>query len=356
MTTGPLVSICIPTYNRAAYLRESLQGVCAQTYRPLEILISDNASDDETEELCRRLASSDNRVRYVRQPSNIGLYGNHNFCMNESRGTFLCLFHDDDHHDPEAISRSVAFLLEHPEAGLVCPDWRLMDDEGRRVGTRRHLVKSVTPGLEYIEKTLQTGRSFICTPGTVIRKSALGDIRFNEKGPLGFADFVIWFRIAEHYSVGHIAEPLWSYRQHKGSLSRRTVHSMTADYDEVLMGYCKEHLTRWPNRTDQVKRWEGMIHKFLFWALVYEICLNFRTESPQRSAPLSEKTFFERMSYRLDTKQLQEVKRSLLRHQRGILQPMVRSAIEWMLRIHLTWPLAQMTRYPEPFRAILGMK
>ena len=126
MTETPLVSICVPTYNRAAYLRQSLQTICAQKYRPLEILISDNASTDETEGICRRLESSDARIRYIRQSRNIGLYGNHNFCIQESRGAFVCLLHDDDQHHPEMISRYVAFLLRHPDVGIVCSNWRVM--------------------------------------------------------------------------------------------------------------------------------------------------------------------------------------------------------------------------------------
>src|SRR3989337_600137 len=77
----PLVSICVPTYNRAGLLRETLQAICGQDYAPLEILICDNCSDDETERLCRQVAQADPRVRYVRQPRNIGLHANHNFCI-----------------------------------------------------------------------------------------------------------------------------------------------------------------------------------------------------------------------------------------------------------------------------------
>ncbi len=356
MTAKPLVSICLPTYNRAHYLRQSLRTICAQTYRPLEILISDNASTDETEDVCRQWAEKDDRIRYIRQPGNIGLYGNHNFCIREGRGDFLCLFHDDDQHDAELVSRCVDFLLSRPTVGMVCSDWRLIDDDGRVVGTRRHRVQSVMSGRDYTEKTLKAGRSFICTPGTVIRRSALGDIRFHEEGPLGFADFAIWFRIAERYSVGHIPEILWAYRQHKGSLSRRTIHSMTSDYEEVLMAYCKDYLARWPDRVRQVKRWQKMIHRFLFWALVYEVCLNVRDVSFEASEDDRGKTLFERMSYRLTASELQEVRAGLLRHQQGIRQPLVRWGLEWLLEWHLTWPLSQMARYPEPLRAFLGMK
>jgi cellulose synthase/poly-beta-1,6-N-acetylglucosamine synthase-like glycosyltransferase len=87
--TTPLVSVCVPTFNRVDFLRESLATIVRLDYEPLEILISDNRSDDGTEALCRELEARDRRVRYVRQPSNIGLYGNHNFCIEASRGLHL---------------------------------------------------------------------------------------------------------------------------------------------------------------------------------------------------------------------------------------------------------------------------
>ena len=356
MTRTPLVSICIPTYNRASLLRESLRSVCAQDYQPLEILISDNASTDETEEICRRLESMDDRVRYIRQPRNIGLYGNHNVCITESRGTFLGLFHDDDLHHPEMVSRYVAFLLRHPEVGIVCSKWHLIDDNGSVIGTRARRVRDVIPGLEYVERTLRSGRSSIGIPGTLIRRSALGEIRFDENGPLGFGDFAVWFRIAETHSVGHLSEALWSYRQHRGSLSRRTIHSMTEDYFKVLTQYCDGHLERWPDHAEQVRRWREAIHRFLFWALAYEICLHFRGQLLKTPERIGDTTLFERMSYRLNSEELQEVRASLLKHKRGVVQSVLHALMEWMLRADLTWPLAQVARYPEPFRAILGLK
>ena len=162
MTRAPLVSICVPTFNRAGYLRQSLKMICAQAYQPLEILISDNASTDETEQICREAASRDDRIRYVRQPKTIGLYGNygnHNFCIRESRGELLCFFHDDDQYQPDIVSRLAAFLIEHPEVGLVCSDWHLIDDGGRLIRSQRSLVKQVLPGLDYIDQTIRSGRS-----------------------------------------------------------------------------------------------------------------------------------------------------------------------------------------------------
>lgn len=111
---NPLVSICVPTYNRAAWLRDGLKSICGQDYSPLEILISDNGSDDETEEVGREAARSDPRVRYVRHPENLGVYGNHNFCIEESRGELLSSFHD---HDERTSSAST------PRSSGSIPRW-----------------------------------------------------------------------------------------------------------------------------------------------------------------------------------------------------------------------------------------
>lgn len=354
--TTPLVSICVPTYNRATYLRESLESILNQDYHPLEILISDNASTDQTERICRDYAARDGRIRYIRHPRNRGVYGNHNFCIQESRGPFLCFFHDDDRYEPNIITRSVTFLLQHPEVGMVCSDWQLIDDEGRVFRIRKQRVSEVIPGSVYVEKTLRSGRSSVCTPGTVIRRLALGDVRFDETGPIGFGDFVVWFKMAERHAVGHIPEILWSYRKHQTSLSRRTVHAMAKEYFDVLSQYCKNYLERWPDRVAQARQWEGHIHRYLFWALAYEICLRFREEENGISKRTTEKTFFERMSYQLSEEEFQEVKELLLQHQQGIFQQTVRLMMMGMLKCHLTWPLRQMARHPEPLRAILGMK
>ncbi|MBI3333604.1 MAG: glycosyltransferase [Candidatus Omnitrophica bacterium] len=166
----PLVSICVPTYNRAAALAKSLPAILGQDYGALEILISDNGSEDGTEELCRRVQAQDPRVRYYRQPGNIGLYGNHNFCINESRGEFLCFFHDHDERSRHLVSEYVSFAKRHPEVGVICSDWDLIDEAGKEIGIREYSVEAVTPGLEYIDQTLRSGRSSVRESEPLLRR------------------------------------------------------------------------------------------------------------------------------------------------------------------------------------------
>jgi len=243
-TGAPLVSVCVPTRNRVELLRESLATIVKQDYEPLEILISDNASDDGTEELCRKLQATDRRVRYVRQLRNIGLYGNHNFCIEASRGPLICFFHDDDRYDPRIVSTYARFLTQHERVGVVCSDWELLDETGSRIGIRDHRVPAVSSGLDFIERTLRSGRSAVGCPGMMVRREALGAVRFDEDRPIGFVDFAVWFRVAERWDVGHVADRLWGYRIHRRSLSRRTVLSMADDYYRNMMHYCDEHQAR----------------------------------------------------------------------------------------------------------------
>lgn len=352
---NPLVSICIPTYNRAAELRESLKSICGQDYAPLEILISDNCSDDETEKVCVA-AAADPRVRYVRQSRNIGLYGNHNFCIEASQGELLAIFHDHDVRDHRIISKYVAFLQAHPEVGVVCSDWDLINEAGDVIGVREVPVKSVTPGLEFIGQTMRSGRSSIGIPGALIRRSALGPVRFNETGPIGFGDFVLWFEVAEHAAIGHIHERLWQWRQQRNSQSERTIESMTHDYYENLMGYCDAHLQRWPDHGVMVDRWRTDIRQYLFWALAFELGLHYRNQGQRRTRQPASPTLFEIYDYRLSPEEVRRVLEQLHMYRMGVVQTAAHSIISILVRLGITKPLAWMTYHHSSLRDILGLR
>ncbi len=105
----PLVSVGIPTFNRPEGLRRTLQLICSQTYRNLEILVSDNASPGpETGELVRQLAAGDGRIRYFRQPSNIGPIGNFRFVLAKASGDYFMWAADDDEWDTRFIEACLA--------------------------------------------------------------------------------------------------------------------------------------------------------------------------------------------------------------------------------------------------------
>src|SRR5580698_5675373 len=85
----PVVTIGMPVYNGARYLEEALRSILNQTYRDCELLISDNASTDATESICRRYAAEDGRVRYLRNERNLGAAANYNRVIHLASGRYF---------------------------------------------------------------------------------------------------------------------------------------------------------------------------------------------------------------------------------------------------------------------------
>lgn len=115
----PLVSIGLPVRNGERTVGRAIRTVLEQDYAHLELVISDNASDDSTEEICRELARSDTRVRYVRQPENIGLIPNFYSVLHEARGTYFKWMGHDDWLAPTFVGRCVEVLDDDPSLILV---------------------------------------------------------------------------------------------------------------------------------------------------------------------------------------------------------------------------------------------
>lgn len=115
----PLVSIGIPTFNRAWKLARAAQSALGQTCRNIELIISDNDSSDQTETLCRSLAEADSRIRYFRQRSNIGPVANFDFVRRQAAGRFFMWLSDDDWLDADYVARCAATLAAEPDCTLV---------------------------------------------------------------------------------------------------------------------------------------------------------------------------------------------------------------------------------------------
>lgn len=111
----PLVSIGVPVYNGAGTLRRTLESILAQTLVDFELIISDNASTDETAAICRDFAIRDARIRYVRQPRNLGAAFNFQYVIDQARGRYFLWAACDDVRTPDFLEENVRFLESHPD-------------------------------------------------------------------------------------------------------------------------------------------------------------------------------------------------------------------------------------------------
>lgn len=127
----PLVSIGMPLYNAERYVREAVEALLAQDYENFELIISDNASTDATETICRQYAARDGRIRYGRAESNMGAVWNFRRVFELSRGEYFMWAAFDDLRAPQFVSRCVAALEAHPEAVMCCTDIQVIDEAGR---------------------------------------------------------------------------------------------------------------------------------------------------------------------------------------------------------------------------------
>ena len=116
MNAVPRLSIGLPVYNGENYLAESLDALLGQSYEDFELIISDNASTDGTADICRRYGKQDSRIRYIRQPRNIGLAPNHNVVLDQARGELFKWASHDDLYARDLLKCCVEALDEYRHA------------------------------------------------------------------------------------------------------------------------------------------------------------------------------------------------------------------------------------------------
>lgn len=116
---NPLVSVCLLTYNRAHYLPGVIDSWLAQTYKNFELVISNDASTDNTDAICKEYKKKDSRIRYFKQEKNLNLPTNYKFALNQARGKYCILASDDDLWDKRFLEDCLNVYRAHPEFVLV---------------------------------------------------------------------------------------------------------------------------------------------------------------------------------------------------------------------------------------------
>ncbi|WP_306132219.1 glycosyltransferase family 2 protein [Roseivivax marinus] len=130
----PVLSIGLPVCNGAQYLREAIDSILSQTWDDFELIISDNASEDETADICAAYAEQDPRVRLIRQPRNLGAAPNYNLLVDEARGRYFKWAAHDDNLRPRFLEACIDALEANPQAVLAYPRTDVIDGAGRVIG------------------------------------------------------------------------------------------------------------------------------------------------------------------------------------------------------------------------------
>lgn len=243
----PLVSICVPTYNSARYVRETLDSLLAQTYHNVEIIVSDNASLDETPAILREYADK-HGIRVLLNESNVGAGGNFNRLVAAARGEFIAIYHADDLYDPSIVAESVSVLQADDSLGLVGTMAQAIDRSGKFLysfALPRNVVNfgSQSYGFDTVmHGVLRTaGHSiFFITPSIMVRTKYYRELGgFDQQAFRSSVDYEMWLRIAVASPVAIIDRPLMCYRLHEQQGSEHEVRKNVElpDLYPVILSY-----------------------------------------------------------------------------------------------------------------------
>ena len=212
---GPLVSVCIPTYNDGAFIRQSLQSITNQTYRNLEILIGDDSSTDNTLEIVESF--NDPRIVYHRNDRNLGQFDNVNTLIQRACGAYIAIYHSDDIYDPEIVQKEVLFLETHADVGAVFTLDKRIDTHGKLIGKMR-LLPEVKPrtalGLADVMAIVLRHRNRVFrTPSFMGRPEIFKHIGLFRSDYDIASDFEMWLRILTLFKIAILDEWLFYYRR-----------------------------------------------------------------------------------------------------------------------------------------------
>lgn len=202
----PLVSVVIPTYNRADYIGETIESVLQQTYPNIEVIVVDDGSTDDTREVVRRFEP---QVRYVWQENaERGACRNHGLRL--ARGEYIAFLDSDDLWLPTKVAEGVEFLSANPAVGLVCTDAMQIDAEGKelRVLRARGASGRVT------ERLLQ--KNFVLMGTHLVRTALVRKIGgFREERELsGSEDWEMWVRLSLRTDFAYLPKVTAKVRTH----------------------------------------------------------------------------------------------------------------------------------------------
>lgn len=247
----PTISVIIPNYNYAQYLRMAIDSVLAQTYSQIEIIVVDDGSSDGSREV---LESYGDKITTVFQ-SNAGVSAARNRGIAESSGDFIAFLDPDDVWFPEKIEKQLAKFVSDSELGLVHVGIEHIDGNGDSLdvvlcGTEGWVLEDILLG----KPVIFGGGSGFLVPRRVIDEIGEFDPRMSTS-----ADWDIFCRIAKSYRFGAVCETLLHYRIH-GANMHNNVDLMERD---VMLGYDKIFAESDPH-LDKIKRAAyGSMHKML---------------------------------------------------------------------------------------------
>ena len=216
---NPLVSVIIPNYNHARFLGGAIRSVLEQTYRPVEIIVVDDGSTDNSADVA---AAFGDQIRYIYQ-TNAGLSAARNTGLRAAKGELIGVLDADDMYEPNFLETLVAALQADPEADGVYCGYRFVDEANNPLPQIEN--RPVPPGELY---TALLDGNFFVPESVFLRRRVYNDVGFFDESLRACEDWDVWLRAAKKYRLIHSPHILTRHRVLAGSMSTDPLRMLTA--------------------------------------------------------------------------------------------------------------------------------
>lgn len=231
----PRVSVLTPIYNtNPKYLCEMIESVLNQTFTDFEFLILNDSPDNiEIENIVKKYASHDKRIKYYKNENNIGITPSRNKLLELAHGEYLAIFDHDDISLPERLEKQVKYMDEHPYVGVVS-GWL------QCFGNRNDILKN--PETDTKIKIHLTENCCISHTASMIRKKVLTDnnIKYEEYYTPA-EDYRLWTRLMDVTHFYNIQQVLVKYRCYDDNTTSKQLNKMLSKHDNIQCEICDKH-------------------------------------------------------------------------------------------------------------------
>lgn len=228
-----MLSVLLLSFNRPDLLERALKSILIQDVKNMEVIISDDCSEERFWQRIRSLESLDNRVKIYRNEKNLGCFGNFNHSLDLVQGDWILMFNDDDVMLPGMLKKEVEFVQQNPNVGFVYTDGYAVvpnDKKALRSCFTTPVLKAGTEALDHVVFHFN-----IFATSVLVKRECYE--RLGRWTDTVSADWEMWARIARNYDIGHINEPLVDVHIHRFS-SRSPVSRYESDWVMLTKTVC----------------------------------------------------------------------------------------------------------------------
>lgn len=241
----PLVSICIPTYNGEKYIEEAVWSALNQTYKNIEIIISDDLSIDNTLGILNKIKDSTKIPFFIHHHQPIGIGANWNNCVRKANGEYIKFLLQDDLLFPECIEAMMDVALMNKKIGLVFSKRNFIylekndffDEWIKNYGSL-HIYWKNLKLINSGKKLLRSCQNLTSSPlnkvgepsAVLLKKECFNKVGFFNENLVQILDYEFWYRVFKYYKIGFIDEEFASFRLHKDQATQKNLNNDHKDY------------------------------------------------------------------------------------------------------------------------------